>query len=175
MVTRPYYRSGYVFVSRAARKLDLHSLDDPRLGHLRIGIQNLGDSDRSLPPVQALASRGIVGNLVSYNIFGNLDETNPASAPIRAVERGEVDVAVAWGPIAGYFARNSKVPLTVNAIDSDPKNPVLPLAFDIGIGLRTDENDLKYRLGAELEKRRTEINNLLRSYGIPLEAAEGER
>src|SRR3982750_4009077 len=36
--TRPYYRSTHVFVSRADRHYDLHSLDDPRLRQLRIGL-----------------------------------------------------------------------------------------------------------------------------------------
>lgn len=172
-VTRPYYRSGYFFVSRESRIPALHSLEDPRLRQLRIGVQNLGDSDRSLPPVQLLTSRGIVENLVSYSIFGNLEEANPASDLIRAVERDEVDVAVAWGPVAGYFARDSKVPLRVDAIDGDPAYPLLPLAFDIGIGVRRGEDELKQRLDAELERRRTEIDDLLRSYGMPLGFAVG--
>ena len=106
--TQPYYRSGYVFVSRRDRNLNITSLDDPRLHQLRIGIHNLGDTDREAPPVRALTSRGIVSNLVGYNIFGsNLDETNPSSDLIKAVEKGDIDLALAWGPIAGYFARSS--------------------------------------------------------------------
>ena len=77
------------------------------LRQLRIGIHNLGDTDGEVPPVHALTSRGIVSNLVGYNIFGsNLDETNPASDLIKAVANGDVDLALAWGPIAGYFARS---------------------------------------------------------------------
>ena len=75
--TRPYYRSGYVFVSRRDRNLDIHSLDDPRLRALQIGVNTLGDSDGEVPPVHALVTRGIVRNLVSYNIFGALEEANP--------------------------------------------------------------------------------------------------
>ena len=111
--TEPYYRSGYVFVSRRDRNLAIRSLDDPRLRQLRIGVHVLGDSDRDVPPVRALNNRGIVRNLVGYNIFGNLTETNPAADLIKAVESGKVDLAIAWGPLAGYFARHSAVPLRV--------------------------------------------------------------
>ena len=88
------------------------------------------------PPVRALNNRGIVRNLVGYNIFGNLTETNPAADLIKAVENGKVDLAIAWGPLAGYFARHSAVPLRVTVIDPDPQDPSLPMAFDIAIGVR---------------------------------------
>ena len=165
--TRPYYRSGFVFVSRGNRNLDIHSLDDPRLRVLRIGVNMLGENDGEVPPVHALLARGIVRNLVSYNIFGTLEETNPASRLIEAVARGDVDLAVAWGPIAGYFARDSAEALRVVPIDDDPQNPALPFAFDIGIGVRTSDRVLKQRLDAELDKRRPEIDHLLQRYGIP--------
>jgi mxaJ protein len=166
--TQPYYRSGYVFVSRRDHNLNITSLDDPRLHQLRIGIHNLGDTDREAPPVHALTSRGIVSNLVGYNIFGsNLDETAPSSNLIKAVEKGEVDIALVWGPIAGYFARLSPVPLVVSPMEDDPSNPGLPLTFDIAAGVRKEDDMLKQQLDSELERRRTEIDHLLTSYGIP--------
>ena len=166
--TQAYYRSGYVFVSRLDRKLAIASLDDPRLHQLRIGIHNLGDTDREAPPVHALTSRGIVSNLVGYNIFGsNLDETAPSSDLIKAVEKGDIDLALVWGPIAGYFARFSPVPLVISQIESDPSNPSLPLNFDIAAGVRKQDGILKQELDSEFERRRTEIQHLLVSYGIP--------
>ena len=168
--TQPYYRSGYVFVSRRDRNLNIHSLDDPRLRTLRIGVHVLGDGDSDVPPVHALTSRGIVHNLVGYSIFGNLDEANPPSDLIKAVGAGEVDIAVAWGPMAGYFARQSKVHLRITSIDADALNPSLPLAFDIAIGVRPKDQELKQRLDAELERRRPEINHLLHTYGVPQRA-----
>lgn len=168
--TQPYYRSGYVFVSRSDRHLDIHSVDDPRLRHLRIGVHVLGDGDSDLPPVHMLTSRGIVHNLVGYSIFGNLDESNPPADLIRAVEKGEVDIAVAWGPLAGYFSRHTSSPLNIVAIDPDPLNPSLPLAFDIAIGVRPSDQELKKKLDAELARRRPEISHLLQTYGIPTQA-----
>ena len=166
--TQPYYRSGYVFVSRRDRHLNILSLDDPRLHQLRIGIHDLGDTDREVPPVRALTSRGIISNLVGYNIFGaSLDETNPSSDLIKAVEQGDVDLALAWGPMAGYFAGLSKVPLVVTPIEGDPANPSLPLSFDIAAGVRKGDDRLKQQLDDELQRRRTEIQHLLITYGVP--------
>ena len=165
--TRPYYRSTYVFVTRHDHALQLTGFDDPRLKTLRIGVHVLGEEDDSLPPVHALTSRGIVTNLVGYSIFGNLSETNPAADLIAAVAKNDVDVAIAWGPLAGYFAQHSGVALDITPIAGDPMHPDLPLAFDIGIGVREGDTPLQQRLNAELLRRQPEIQQILRSYGIP--------
>ncbi len=165
-MTKPYYRSSYVFVARKDRGLIIHSLDDPRLDKLRIGVQVLGDSDRGSPPAQALIQRGIVDNLVAFNIFGNLNDTNAPANLIKAVDDGIVDIAVAWGPMAGYFARRAKHPLEVTSIDSG--GSAIPLAFDIAIGVRRGDAALKQQLELELAKRQAQIDDLLRNYDVPL-------
>lgn len=165
--TRPYYRSTYVFVTRKDRNLDIASFDDPRLHALRIGVHILGDQNDSLPPVRSLTSRGLVRNLVGFSIFGNLDEKNPPSDLIRAVSDGKVDVAVAWGPMAGYFAQHSKVPLELTPVERDPRHPMLPFAFNIGIGVRTNDIALEETLDRELARRQVEIDQILHSFGIP--------
>jgi len=174
IATEPYYRSTYVFVTRQDRNLGLHSLNDARLRKLSIGVQVLGDSDRSSPPAQALIERGIVRNLVAFNIFGNLNEADPAADLIHAVENGQVDVAVAWGPMAGYFAKSAKVPLEVTAIDYDSSQAV-PLVFDIAIGVRKADLKLRDQLNGELGRRKAEIDILLKNYGIPRTSDPGER
>jgi mxaJ protein len=69
--------------------------------------------------------------------------------------------------MAGYFARRSAVPLRVTVIDADPRDPSLPMAFDIAIGVRSADQELTQQLNAELDRRRHEIRQLLQSYGIP--------
>ena len=105
VTTRPSYRSTYVFISRQDRHVHITSFDDPRLRTSKVGVHILGEEDDSLPPVHAFTSRGIVRNLVGFSIFGNLNEKNPPADLIKSVEDGKVDVAVAWGPLAGYFTR----------------------------------------------------------------------
>jgi quinoprotein dehydrogenase-associated probable ABC transporter substrate-binding protein len=165
--THPYYRSTYVFISRRDRHLHITSFDDPSLRTLKIGVHVLGEQDDSLPPVHAFTSRGIVRNLVGFSIFGNLNEKNPPADLIKAVAHGKVDIAVAWGPLAGYFMRQSRVPLEITPIDGDPTLPNLPFHFDIAIGVREGDHALKQSLDAELARRRSTIHKILDSYGIP--------
>lgn len=168
--TRPYYRSTYVFIARHDRNLHITSLDDPRLHTLKIGVHVLGEQDDSLPPVHSLISRGIVHNLVGFSIFGNLNEKNPPADLIKAVEDGRVDLAIAWGPLAGYFSRKSPVPLDISSIDDDPANPALPFHYDIGIGVRGHDTALRKTLDDELRLRSKEIDQILQQYGIPQHA-----
>lgn len=165
--THPYYRSGYVFVTRKDRNLRITSFDDPRLRALKIGVHILGEEDDSLPPVHAFTSRGIVKNLVGFSIFGNLNEKNPPADLVRAVADGKVDVAVAWGPMAGYFAKQSPVPLQLTPVGEDSLHPALPFAFNIGIGVRERDTALRQALDAELTRRHAEIEQILRAYGVP--------
>lgn len=171
--TNPYYRSSYVFISRHDRDLHIHSFDDLRLKTLSIGVHILGNGDDSLPPVHALTSRGIVHNLVGFSIFGNLYESNPAADLIQAVSDQKVDIAVAWGPLAGYFAKHSKRALDITPIADDSMNPKLPLSFDIGMGVRESDTQLKQKLDLELIRRKTEIEQILHTYGIPESHPDG--
>jgi mxaJ protein len=168
ITTAPYYRSSYVFVTRQDRHLRIASFDDPRLKIFRIGVQILGDGDDNVPPILALNSRGIVQNVKGYSIFGErLDAPDPQQQLINAVADNTVDVAIAWGPMAGYYAQASSTPLDITSIASDRSHPGLPLAFDIAVGVRKGNLALKRDLDGALERHRPEITRLLRSYGFP--------
>jgi mxaJ protein len=165
--TRHYYRSSYVFVTRATRHLEVRSFDDDALRHLRVGVHTAGDDFGTLPPGHALARRNIVQNVVGYSLYGDYAAPNPPARLVEAVAAGEVDVAVVWGPFGGYFARQQPQPLTVTAVTPEQDDPATPFAFDIAIGVRRGNEELRDRLNVVLDRRREEINRLLDSYGIP--------
>lgn len=165
--TDSYYRSSYVFVTRRDRNLNISSFDDPRLRSLRIGVHVLSEQGDSLPPVYALTSRGITRNLVGFSIFGNLTEKDPQADLLNAVVDGKIDVAIAWGPLAGYFAQHSAVPLTLTPLQEDSTDRKLPFHFDIAIGVRKGDSVLRDSLNTELQHRHQEIAQILESYGVP--------
>jgi mxaJ protein len=166
LVTRPYYRSIYAFVTRRGGPR-IESLDDARLRRLRVGVQIIGDDFANAPPAMALTHRGIVRNVRGYSVLGDYREPNPPSRIIRAVANGEIDVGIAWGPLAGYFARRSAVPLRVTPVSPEVDVPYLPFVFDIGMGVRRGDNALRDSLDAVLTRRRPEIDRLLAEYGVP--------
>jgi mxaJ protein len=167
LTTRPYYRSTYVFVFRKDRGLSIRSLDDPALRKLRIGVQLVGDDYANTPPVHALSRRGIVGNLVGFSVFGDYSQPNPPARIIDAVVAGDVDLALVWGPLAGYFAKHAEVPLEVIPISPAVDPPGLQFQFDISLAVRPRDQTLKQELEAVLEKRQPDVDRILAQYGVP--------
>jgi mxaJ protein len=175
LTTRPYYRSTYVFVSRRDRHLRIHSFDDRRLKRLRIGVPQVGDDGASAPPAHALARRGLVRNLVQYSVFGDYARESPPSELIAAVARGEVDVAAAWGPLAGFFAARQPNALELTPIEPDKDTPFLPVAFDMSMGVRRKDAARKTMLDAFLERRRGDIDAILAAFHVPRVDTPAER
>jgi mxaJ protein len=165
--TRPYYRSSYVFVTRASRGLDIRSFDDPTLRDLRIGVHLIGDDYANAPPAHALSARGMITNVVGYSVYGNYAEPNPPARLVTAVAEGDIDVAVVWGPLAGYFARLQPEPLTLVPVSPEIDLPFLPFVFDIAMGVRRDDAALQERLDRILARRAADIDALLDEYGVP--------
>jgi mxaJ protein len=168
LTTRPYYRSSYVFIYREDSGLDIRSFDDPALREVRLGLHYFGDDGASSPPVHALANRGITQNITPYSLYGDYREPNPPARLIEAVARGEVDVAIAWGPLAGYFAQRSPVELEVVPVSPQIEPPFLPMVFDISLGVAHGDVEGKEELEAVLDRNQAEIGAILRKYGVPV-------
>ncbi len=166
--TQPYYRSTYVFVSRRRDHLRLTSFDDPRLKELRVGFHIIGDDYNNVPPAQALAARGIVANVSGYTIYGDYSLPSPPRALIDAVARGDIDVAIAWGPLAGYFARHQATRLDLMPVSPQIDLPFLPMVFDISMGVRRGDTGLRDALDAVISRRRAQIRSVLTGFGVPL-------
>lgn len=171
LATRPYYRSSYVFVSRRERGLDIRSFDDPRLRRLSVAVQLIGDDYANAPPAQALARRGIVRNVSGYSVYGDYSQPSPPARIVDAVARGDVDVAVVWGPLAGYFATREPAPLDIVPVSPQVDVGALPFVFDISMGVRRGDSTLHDTLDAILVRRRASVDSLLRAYGVPLVGA----
>lgn len=167
--TRAYYRSSYVFVTRGDRDLKIASFDDPQLRSLRIGVHLVGDDGWNTPPAHALAKRGIIDNVRGYTLYGDYSEESPPARLIDAVASGEIDVAVAWGPLAGYHAKQQQANLKLTPVSPQIDLPFLPFVFDIAAAVRRGDDTLREEIDGVLAKRSGEIAAILDSYGVPRE------
>lgn len=167
LTTRPYYRSSYAFVTRADRHLPITSFDDPRLRRLRIGVHVIGDDYANPPPAHALASRGLITNVVGYSLYGDYAQPDPPARLLDAVARGDIDVALAWGPLAGAYRRHAPTPLTVTAVEAPRDLAFLPFTYAIAIGVRRADKGLRDQIDAALERRAADVTRLLDEFGIP--------
>ncbi len=165
--SRPYYRSTYVFLTRADRDLEISSLDDPILHDLRIGLHLIGDDYSNSPAAASLAQRGMVENLIGYSVYGDYAEPNPPARLVSAVSAGEVDVAIVWGPIAGYFASLDSVPMVMTPVTPQVDLPFIPFVYDISVAVERSDSTLLGEVEEALAARRAEIDAILREYGVP--------
>jgi mxaJ protein len=165
--TRPYYRSTYVFVTRQDAPFRVASFDDPILRTLRIGVQIIGDDYANAPPAHALTNRGIVGNVRGYTVYGDYSQPNPPARIVDAVAKGDIDVAVVWGPLGGYFAKHEPVPLRIVPVSPQIELPYLPFVFDISMGVRRQDTSLRDTLDAILARRRAGVDSILKAFGVP--------
>lgn len=167
-VTQPYFRSGYMFVSRQGSGFeDVKSLADPRLKKARIGINTFTSDGENSPPAMALSRYGVVGNLRGYNTFFS-DITRPDDI-IKGVANKDVDIAIVWGPVAGYFAKQAGVPLVLTPLPArDSLSAEFPYQFNIGIAVRRRDKEFKDSLQAVLERRGPDIQAILKQYNVPM-------
>jgi quinoprotein dehydrogenase-associated probable ABC transporter substrate-binding protein len=166
-VTKPYYRSTYALVFPQGRGLDsvksgndFLAVDPARLATLRIGLY-----DRS-PASEWLARHGLVERGVPYQIMN----ADPAQYPGEIIERdlaaGKIDVAIVWGPIAGFYAKRVTSPkLTVVPLKSEPG---VKFDFQMAMGVRYGEREWKQQVESLIESRQAEIAAILAEYGVPV-------
>jgi hypothetical protein len=114
----------------------------------------------------ALSRYGVVGNLVGYSTF--YTETERPEDIINDVAKKKTDIAIVWGPLAGYFAKQSPVPLTLQPLAERDSLSNYQFRFDIGMGVRRRDRALRDSLQTVLDRRTTEIQAILKQYGVPM-------
>lgn len=167
LTTVPYYRSTYVFISRKDRALNIRSFDDAALRDLKIGVQMIGDDFANSPPAHALTKRNVIQNIKAYSVYGDYSQPNPTARVVEAVAKREVDLAVVWGPTAGFFIKHERLPLTIVPVSPQIDLPYLPFVYDISMGVRRGDDAFKEQLERILQTRRAEIDKILDEYGVP--------
>lgn len=169
VTTRPYYRSTYVFVSKRERGLEqLRRFDDPALQKLTIGLHAVGAEGANPPPAMLLGRRGLGANVRGYPMWGDEHEEDVPGRVIDAVARGDIDLAIVWGPIAGYYARPHGDRLALVPAEPDPASPELPMAFELAMGVRRGDEALRQEVQAALDRREPQVRAILAEYGVPL-------
>lgn len=165
LTTNPYYRSTYYIVTRTDRHLNITSLDDPRLKDLRIGVGLIGEDYTNTPPAEALSKHGVTQHVMGFSMF--YDAENHPQDIVNAVADGKINVGLVWGPVAGYFAKKAETPLTLVPLPDTDEVSGIPFAYDVGIGVRHSDQELKTLLDSLLIVKRDTIQQILRDYSVP--------
>lgn len=166
-VTQPYYRSTYAMVFPTGIGLDgvMSSDDFLRVDKARMDTLRIGVYDRS-PASAWLGKHGLVDQGVPYKILS----ADPGQYPGEIIEKdlanGKIDVAIVWGPIAGYFAKRIKSkPLKVVLLKSEPG---VQFDYQMAMGVRYGEPEWKRQVESLIQSQQAEIRAVLVEYGVPL-------
>jgi quinoprotein dehydrogenase-associated probable ABC transporter substrate-binding protein len=165
-VTRPYYRTSYVIVQRKNATHRVTGLGDPALKTMKIGVHLFAADGENTPPAMALSAHGVVGNLVGFSTTYMGGQNAPGDI-IKAVASDSVDLAIVWGPIAGYWTKQLGADLILTPVLDDSVSGI-PFTYSMGVATRRRERAFRDSLQKFLDAKAPEIRNLLEQYGIPL-------
>lgn len=157
--TNHYYTSAYVLVTLPDSPLaGVDAISDPKLQGKRIGVM------AGSPPATHVARHGLIGNAKGYRLMVDRRVESPAEQAVADLKSGEIDAAVLWGPIGGYYAKKeglSMVPLLKE--EGAPR-----LFYRITMGVRAGELAWKRELNKLIRRNQKEIDAILTEYGVPL-------
>ncbi|MDP2070690.1 quinoprotein dehydrogenase-associated putative ABC transporter substrate-binding protein [Methylotenera sp.] len=158
--TKPYYRSGHVFVWRKDSNFNITDWSSP---DLRKGFIGVVDHSPATIPMDA---NNLIGNARPYRIQRDLNL--PPSFMIDDLAKGDIDIAISWGPIGGYFAKQSKVPMVVALIPEYETNNAKGKEFwNISVGVRKKDKERMAMIQGALDRNQDKIIKILDDYGIP--------
>ena len=159
--TNPYYRTAYAMVVKAGSGLeDVATLGDARLKGKHIGIV------AGTPPATNMAANGLMLNAKPYPLMIDTRVDSSAEAMINDLNSGTIDVAVLWGPMAGFYAKKANPPLHVTPLVKETVGP--KLVYRIGMGVRPADQNWKRMLNRLIQENQPAINKILLDFGVPL-------
>ena len=164
--TNPYYHTTYVLIYRAddADLKGVNTLTDARLKNKRIGLF------ARTPPASMLAMNGLVASAKPFEV-GDHSSTDAANAMMAELASGKLDAALLWGPVGGYSAQRSDVPLTIAPLVKEQAGPT-PI-HGITMGVRPNEPEWKHKINKVIAENQAEINAILLAYNVPLLDQQG--
>ncbi len=171
--TDPYFTSTYVLVYAKGRKLD--SITEPDMlnkfvnaggNDIKIGLPDRG------PQQLWVFYNELMGNIVTYQGHPGNPKINPGQQMIEDVAAGKIDATIIWGPTAGYFAKQFKDKRTVDLImmplKDDPEKPEMRFKYSFSMAVRYGEKPWKDKINNLIKENKTEIEQILMDYGVPL-------
>jgi quinoprotein dehydrogenase-associated probable ABC transporter substrate-binding protein len=158
--TNPYYHSAYMVVTRSADNIAAVSLADPVFADKRIGVI------AGTPPTDLLLRHKLMPRVAWYSLEVDTRYDSPARQMLQDLAEGKIDVALLWGPFAGYYIAHDHLPLHAALLASEPGGPKLD--YHVAMGVRPGETAWRRTLNRIVGKHQDEITRFLLDYGIPL-------
>lgn len=159
--TNPYLRTSYALVYPEGSALEgVTDLADPRLKDAVLGVV------AGTPPATLMARHGLIGKARPYQLMVDTRKQSPVKDMFDDLANGEIDGALAWGPMAGWHAGQADRPYTIVPLLTQPGGP--RMTYRITMGVRPSDQEWKRELNRVIREHQDEINAILLDYGVPL-------
>ncbi|MCS0504724.1 methanol oxidation system protein MoxJ [Ancylobacter mangrovi] len=173
LTSKPYYRTGYVMVTKRDRGITSARWDDPQVtDQTRFAVRFYSPAETLLKRIGRFEDNAAyMYSLVNFKSRRNQWIQVPGDRLVSEVASGEADVAVAFAPEVARYVKESPTPLRMTVIANDIDQPdaaPIPMHYDQALGVRKDEAALLVELNAALEKAQPRIEQILTEEGIPL-------
>ncbi len=174
LTTQPYYRSGYVFVTRKDREIDVTAWDHPYLKEKSFRIGVMPDS----PGKNMLLQINRFDDMFDYfTEIQNFQSTRnryihvEPSRLVNDVASMHLHMAMLWAPEAARYVRASEVPLKMVLVDDTAKKASgekIPMHYSVAMGVSKQHPELVKALNAVIAEHGDEITAILKNEGVPL-------
>src|SRR5271165_3172002 len=164
--TNPYYFTTYVMVYRSDKGVAINSMQDPRLARLRLGVVS------ATPPSDLLVRHDLMAHAKPYPLTVDTRIESPTHRMVQDIVDGTIDIGFLWGPIAGYYQKHEKLPLTLVLLADEPG--AARMKYHIAMGVRANEPEWRRKINTVILKQQPQITAILRDYGVPLLNEQGE-
>jgi len=160
--TNPYYYTSYVLIYRQGDQslAGVERLSDPRLKGKKIGLF------ARTPPASLIAMYGLAGNAKPFEVNADESLSKAAQKMLAEIGSGKLEVGILWGPVGGYYAEQSPVPLKLVPLAKESVGP--STVYPITMGVRPNEPQWKHTINKVLAENQAGIYAILEGYNVPV-------
>ena len=158
--TDAYYHTAYMMLTRRGDNYATDKVSDWHIAGKRFGLI------ASTPPTDLIVEHNLMDQTSIYQLMVDTRVSQPSHDMINDLVSGKIDVALLWGPIAGYYTQHDHLP--VRMVFLNPENSKVRLDYHIAMGVRPSDTLFRRRLNQVIAKEQPQITKLLEEYGVPL-------
>lgn len=161
MPTKPYFSSIEAIAYRSGEGYEITKLADLKEVDAKHGPLKIGLFDRAVA-TKAIIDMGLADRIQYYQLMSG-DVNASGGRAIQDLAAGKIDVIPMWGPVAGYEASVSEVPITVNPLNELGQAHV----FSFSMGTRRSSKAWNALLNEFIDKHQDEITAIIAEYNLP--------
>ena len=162
--SNPFYSSSYVMMTLEERNINIKSISDPIIKekNYKIGIIH------ATPPTSHVAKNKLFEQAKFYLQAADPRKQKPWADITNDLVNGELDIAILWGPYAGYEAKLAKKKIKLVPLTKEEKVSRGTMVYRFTMGIRRNEPEWGKTINDLIKDNQEEINEILREYNIPL-------